>query len=80
VAGSATRKRPCSKASPAPEADIAVRTGARADQRSRLTGKRKEQLQKYREKMRAQAIIEWKNDDIKRAYEEGLKQLAIAPA
>ena len=45
-----------------------------------FTGKRKEQLQKYLEKMRAQAIIEWKNEDIKRAYEEGLKQLAAAPA
>jgi peptidyl-prolyl cis-trans isomerase SurA len=45
-----------------------------------FTGKRKEQLQKYLEKMRAQAIIEWKNDDIKRAYEEGLKQLTVAPA
>jgi parvulin-like peptidyl-prolyl isomerase len=45
-----------------------------------FTGKRKEQLQKYLDKMRAQAIIEWKNEDIKKAYEEGLKQLAAAPA
>jgi peptidyl-prolyl cis-trans isomerase SurA len=45
-----------------------------------FTGKRKEQLQKYLEKLRAQAIIEWKNQDVKKAYEEGLKQLASAPA
>jgi peptidyl-prolyl cis-trans isomerase SurA len=45
-----------------------------------FTGKRKEQLQKYLEKMRAQAIIEWKNEDVKKAYEEGIKQLAAAPA
>jgi parvulin-like peptidyl-prolyl isomerase len=45
-----------------------------------FTGKRKEQLQKYLEKLRAQAIIEWKNEEIKKAYQEGLKQLAAAPA
>jgi len=45
-----------------------------------FAGKRKEQLQKYLEKMRAQAIIEWKNEDIRKAYEEGIKQLAAAPA
>jgi len=39
-----------------------------------FTGKRKEQLQKYLEKMRAQAIIEWKNADVKKAYDQGLAQ------
>ena len=38
-----------------------------------FTDKRKDEYQKYLEKMRAQAIIEWKNDDVKKAYLEGLK-------
>jgi peptidyl-prolyl cis-trans isomerase SurA len=41
-----------------------------------FTGKRKQEFQKYLEKLRSQAIIEWKNEDVKRAYEEGLKQKA----
>ena len=43
-----------------------------------LTDKRKAEFAKYLEKLRAQAIIEWKNEDIKKAYEEGLKQQAAA--
>jgi len=39
-----------------------------------FTDKRKAEYQKYLEKLRAQAIIEWKNQDIKRAFEEGLKR------
>ena len=39
-----------------------------------FTDKRKAEFQKYLEKLRAQAIIEWKNEDVKKAYEEGLKQ------
>jgi peptidyl-prolyl cis-trans isomerase SurA len=39
-----------------------------------FTDKRKGEYAKYLDKLRAQAIIEWKNDDIKRAFEEGLKQ------
>jgi peptidyl-prolyl cis-trans isomerase SurA len=39
-----------------------------------FTDKRKGEFQKYLEKLRAQAIIEWKNEDVKRAFEEGLKQ------
>ena len=35
---------------------------------------------KYLEKLRAQAIIEWKNEDIKKAYDEGLKRQAAAAA
>ena len=38
-----------------------------------FTGKRAEEFQKYLEKLRAQAIIEWKNADLKKAYDEGLK-------
>lgn len=45
-----------------------------------FTDKRKAEYQKYLEKLRAQAIIEWKNQDVKRAFEEGLKQQAAAPS
>jgi peptidyl-prolyl cis-trans isomerase SurA len=41
-----------------------------------FTDKRKVEFQKYLEKLRSQAIIEWKNADVKRAFEEGLKQQA----
>jgi parvulin-like peptidyl-prolyl isomerase len=41
-----------------------------------FTDKRKGEFRKYLEKLRNQAIIEWKNQDIKRAFEEGLKQQA----
>jgi len=37
-----------------------------------FTGKRKDEFDKYLTKLRAQAIIDWKNDDVKKAYEEGL--------
>ena len=36
-----------------------------------FTDKRKAEFQKYLEKLRAQAIIEWKNHDVKKAYEAG---------
>lgn len=39
-----------------------------------FTDKRKVEYQKYLEKLRAQAIIEWKNPEIKKAFEEGLRQ------
>ena len=39
-----------------------------------FTDKRKAEYQRYLDKLRAQAIIEWKNEEIKRAFEEGLKQ------
>jgi peptidyl-prolyl cis-trans isomerase SurA len=48
-----------------------------------FTDKRKAEYQKYLDKLRGQAIIEWKNQDIKRAFEEGLKRQAAgvtAPA
>ncbi len=44
-----------------------------------FTDKRRAEFQKYLEKLRAQAIIEWKNQDVKKAFEQGLKQQA-APA
>jgi parvulin-like peptidyl-prolyl isomerase len=39
-----------------------------------FTDKRKVEYQKYLEKLRAQAIIEWKNPDIKKAFDEGLRR------
>ena len=44
-----------------------------------FTDKRKAEFQKYLTKLRAQAIIEWKNEDVKKAFEEGLK-LQAAPS
>jgi peptidyl-prolyl cis-trans isomerase SurA len=48
-----------------------------------FTEKRKAEFQKYLQKLRAQAIIEWKSEDVKKAYEEGLaeqaKENAAAP-
>jgi PPIC-type peptidyl-prolyl cis-trans isomerase-like protein/SurA-like protein len=41
-----------------------------------FTDKRKIEYQKYLEKLRAQAIIEWKNPEIKKAFDEGLKRQA----
>jgi peptidyl-prolyl cis-trans isomerase SurA len=41
-----------------------------------FTDKRKAEFQKYLVKLRTQAIIEWKNEDVKKAFEEGLKQTA----
>jgi peptidyl-prolyl cis-trans isomerase SurA len=43
-----------------------------------FTDKRKAEFQKYMQKLRAQAIIEWKNPEVKRAFDEGLKQQAAA--
>jgi peptidyl-prolyl cis-trans isomerase SurA len=45
-----------------------------------FTEKRKAEFQKYLQKLRAQAIIEWKNEDVKKAFEEGMKLQATAPS
>ena len=37
-----------------------------------FTDKRRDEFEKYLKKMRAQAIIEWKNADVQKAYERGL--------
>ena len=52
--------------------DAAVRPGARADQRTACspTSARRSSTSIW-QKLRAQAIIEWKNDEVKKAYEEG---------
>lgn len=38
-----------------------------------FTDKRKAEFQKYMQKLRAQAIIEWKNPEVKKAFDEGVK-------
>jgi peptidyl-prolyl cis-trans isomerase SurA len=43
-----------------------------------FTDKRKEEFAKYLEKARMEAIIEWKNDDLKRAFDEGVRQQKAA--
>ena len=43
-----------------------------------FTDQRKVEYQKYMQKLRAQAIIEWKNPEVKKAFEEGLKQQGTA--
>jgi peptidyl-prolyl cis-trans isomerase SurA len=45
-----------------------------------FTGKRKEEYDKYLAKLRTQAIIDWKNADVKKAYEEGLVEQAKPPS
>ena len=45
-----------------------------------VTGKRRDEFEKYLAKLRSQAIIEWKNQDVKKAYDEGLKQAPAEPA
>jgi peptidyl-prolyl cis-trans isomerase SurA len=41
-----------------------------------FTDKRRDEFQKYLVKLRAQAIIDWRNQDVKKAYEEGIAQQA----
>ena len=41
-----------------------------------FTDKRRDEFQKYMVKLRTQAIIEWKNEDVKKAYQAGLTQQA----
>ena len=45
-----------------------------------FTDKRRAEFQKYLVKLRTQAIIEWKNEDVRKAFEEGLKLQAPPPA
>ena len=50
---------------------------ARGDIADRLANeKRRGEFTKFLEKLRSQAIIDWKNDEIKKAWEVGLKQTA----
>lgn len=53
---------------------------AREDINNRVfTDKRKVEYEKYMDKMRAEAIIEWKNAELKKAYDLGLQQAKTAP-
>jgi peptidyl-prolyl cis-trans isomerase SurA len=45
-----------------------------------FTDKRQEEYEKVLVRLRTQAIIEWKNEDVRKAFEEGLKQQAAPPA
>jgi parvulin-like peptidyl-prolyl isomerase len=45
-----------------------------------FTDKRKAEFAKYLQKLRAQAIIEWKNEDVKKAFDEGMKLQGTAPS
>jgi parvulin-like peptidyl-prolyl isomerase len=45
-----------------------------------LTGRRQEELFQLIQRLRSQAIIEWKNEELRRAYDLGLKQTAPASA
>lgn len=46
---------------------------AREDISNRVfTEKRRDEFEKYLQKLRAQSIIEWKNADVKKAYDQGL--------
>ena len=45
-----------------------------------FTDKRKAEFQKYLQRLRSQAIIEWKNDDVKKAFDEGMKLQGATPS
>ena len=45
-----------------------------------FTDKRKAEFQKYIQKLRTQAIIEWKNEDVKKAFEVGKKLQGTVPS
>ena len=52
---------------------------ARGDIADRLANeKRRGEFSKFLEKLRSQAIIDWKNDEIKKAWEVGVKQTSAA--
>jgi peptidyl-prolyl cis-trans isomerase SurA len=53
---------------------------ARAEIADRVAGqKQRGQMLGYLAQLRERAIIDWKNDEVKKAYEVGLKQLAASP-
>ena len=57
------------------EATIKSFDEAKAEISDRLANdKSRDEVQKYLVKLRTEAIIDWKNDEIKKAYEVGLKQ------
>ena len=50
----------------------AVRVGARADRRPACRRENGWRVKKYLQRLRGQAIIEWKNDDLRKAWEIGV--------
>lgn len=56
-------------------------TEAREDISNRVfTDKRKQEFDKYLQRLRSEAIIEWKNAEVRKAYELGIEQMNRAPA
>ena len=54
---------------------------AREDISNRVfTDKRKQEFDKYLQKLRGEAIIEWKNAEIQKAYEQAMAQMTAATA
>ena len=45
-----------------------------------FAGKRQVEFRKWLDKLRSEAIIEWKNADIKKAYDEGLTRVKTTPS
>jgi len=63
------------------EAEIVPFEQARDEISNRVfTDKRKQEFDKYLEKLRSEAIIDWKNGDLKRAYQIGLEQVKSGAA
>jgi parvulin-like peptidyl-prolyl isomerase len=62
-------------------AEIVAFEQAREEISNRVfTDKRKQEFDKYLEKLRTEAIIEWKNAELKTAYDTGLEQLKSGAA
>lgn len=54
---------------------------AREDISNRVfTDKRRGEFQKYLERLRSQAIIDWKNPEIEKSYQQGLTETAAGPS
>jgi parvulin-like peptidyl-prolyl isomerase len=43
-----------------------------------FTDKRRQEFEKFMERLRSEAIIDWKSPELKEAYERGLEQLRTA--
>ena len=64
----------------ATETKVKTMDEARAEIADKVAAqKQRGQMQQYIEHLRAQAIIDWKNDEVKKAFEVGVKQQAAEP-
>ena len=62
------------------ETKIKTMDEARPEIADKVAGqKQRGQMLQYLQQLRTQAIIDWKNEEVKKAYEVGLKQQAAAP-